>query len=294
MLALLRAVLFVGSVLFEFVASFFKGIIFSLADAEPVDAVAAIPETPLDMYLRIRREAFVATFDADGAANDAKHNSNMEEVFYDRAAFARAVTEPDGPLEKRWRARILHETTPIGGIVMYYDVFKDGFAYHCDSVSSAQYALLNAVAMKYVRAFCCRDLFVDDAAPPRASPLSAAAADEVRAENDKKRAALNAMAKTTVTADNSPFVKFRTYNKNTGLVPLAAAAAATVTAPARDAATATLTVAQDVFVKNRFIYAGRIADVRLLQSPRTRRVPQRMSYAEFKRAALDTWADSAP
>jgi hypothetical protein len=293
MFSILRAVLFIGSVLFEFVASFFafSGLLFSLADAEPADAVAAIPETPLEVYLRTRREAFVATYDADGAANDAKHNANTEEVFYDRAAFARAVAEPDQAFEKRWRARIIHETTPIGGIVMYYDVFKDGFAYHCDSVSSAQYAVLNAVAMKYVRVFCCRDLFVDDAAPPRASPLSAAAADEVRAENDKKRAALDAMAKTTVTAANSPFVKFRTYNKNTGLVPLAAAAAATVTAPA---AAPTAAAAPDVFVKNRFIYAGRLADVRVLQAPRTRRAPQRMSYADFKRTTLDVWADSAP
>ena len=44
---------------------------------------------------------------------------------------------------------------------MYYDLFKQGFGYYSnDSVVS--YKILNAMAMKYVIVFFCRDFFMDE------------------------------------------------------------------------------------------------------------------------------------
>lgn len=234
------------------------------------------PETEIDAYIRTRQTAFIHTYNTP----DDPHNVNMTPVFYDRAALSRAIADPDRELERQWRARILYESTPIGNIMMYYDIFKDSFAYYCDSVASAKYDILNAVAMKYVTMFRCRDLFIDTIIPPRESPLSAVSADELRSENDKKRTALNKVAKTSITAINSPFVKFRSYNKNNSLVPLSAASA--MAACPRDNTAAAETPAT-IAVKNRFVYIGRTQDIRILQGARTHRVPHAVSYAQFKR-----------
>ena len=43
---------------------------------------------------------------------------------------------------------------------MHYDLYKNGFAYYCND--SLNYNLLNAVAMKYVITFFCRDFFIDN------------------------------------------------------------------------------------------------------------------------------------
>ena len=47
---------------------------------------------------------------------------------------------------------------------MHYDAYKHAFAYNSDV--SISYSILNAVAMKYVRIFSCRDFFLDDSIIP--------------------------------------------------------------------------------------------------------------------------------
>ena len=47
------------------------------------------------------------------------------------------------------------------GIMMYYDLYKQGFVYYSnDSIIS--YRVLNAAAMKYVRMYNCIDFFMDE------------------------------------------------------------------------------------------------------------------------------------
>lgn len=63
--------------------------------------------------------------------------------------------------EKMWKSRVLIESTPRGNIIMFYDTFNEGFRYFIDT-SGIPYKLLNAVAMKYVVIFRCRDFFLDE------------------------------------------------------------------------------------------------------------------------------------
>ena len=64
-------------------------------------------------------------------------------------------------LEKKWKTRVLIEYTPRGNIIMYYNPYKMGFSYYCDS-TGIPYPILNAVAMKFVIMFNCRDFFIDE------------------------------------------------------------------------------------------------------------------------------------
>jgi len=62
-------------------------------------------------------------------------------------------------LETVWKQRVLLENTPKGNVCMFYDLYKQAFAYHSDSQIS--YDVLNACAMKYTRIYACYDFFAD-------------------------------------------------------------------------------------------------------------------------------------
>ena len=57
--------------------------------------------------------------------------------------------------------RVLIEATPRGNVIMFYNPYKLGFSYYSDS-TGIPYPILNAVAMKYVTVFYCRNFFVDE------------------------------------------------------------------------------------------------------------------------------------
>ena len=88
-------------------------------------------------------------------------NTNIDKCFYDKKLHAIAVGHPDNELENIWKRRILFETTPRGSIIMHYDAYKHGFVYYSDN-SNIPYFVINAVIMKYVIVFRCRDFFMDD------------------------------------------------------------------------------------------------------------------------------------
>ena len=62
-----------------------------------------------------------------------------------------------GDLKLRWKYIHLTEQESL----MYYDLFKQGFAYHSDE-SFVSHNVLNAVAMKYVNTYFCKDFFLDE------------------------------------------------------------------------------------------------------------------------------------
>jgi hypothetical protein len=92
---------------------------------------------------------------------------------------------------------------------MYYDIFKQGFAYYSDQ-SGVPYKILNAVAMKYVIVFLCRDFFLDDSVLPEGiqSPLLNVFVEDNEEEKRKKREKINALK---MNLENAPFAKFKTY-----------------------------------------------------------------------------------
>ena len=120
-------------------------------------------------------------------------------------------------IEIKWRTRILIENTPRGNIMMYYNSFKRGFAYYSDQ-QGVPYIILNTMAMKYVRVFQCRDLFMDDKVTPEDSP-----SPFIQIYKDDEKNAMKSKIEETPVEQridrdmlkSGPFAKLKKYNMMT-------------------------------------------------------------------------------
>lgn len=133
------------------ILNFFLRLYYLWTPYKPVTLAPTILDIT-DKYVETKKERFV-TKDCS--------NQNIESIFYDKKEYQELMKVPDNWLEDIWKQRILLESTPRGNIIMFYHTYKQGFAYYSDSYN-LPYNLLNAVAMKYVSMFCCRDFFMDD------------------------------------------------------------------------------------------------------------------------------------
>ena len=94
---------------------------------------------------------------------DPSCNKNID-VLYDFDKSKNIMNTFDNYLEKMWKTRLLYQSVLLKNnsrvnVLMYYDPYKNGFAYYCDNL--VDYQSLNVLAMKYVRYFECMD-FVDE------------------------------------------------------------------------------------------------------------------------------------
>jgi hypothetical protein len=174
-------------------------------------------------------------------------NTNIEQEFYNKDKYKKIIMNQSNILEINWKKRILFENTPRGNIIMYYDAYKQGFAYYSDSYN-LPYGLLNAVAMKYVMTYYCRDFFMDDGITPieKASSLIKIHMDEPEKKNDVKK---NNMKK-TLNKINTLSQKFSTQKNDNNL----------------NKKKAESTIEPPITNTNRFIYLGKIINFKFLQS----------------------------
>lgn len=136
------------------------------------------------------------------------YNTNIDDILYNRTEFLECLKDPKNIYEEKWRRNILYETTPRGNIVMYYDVFKQGFAYYSDQTMN--YTLLNVAAMKYCLYFSCLDFFIDEQVlKEHVSPFCQMIKDEETAENDKKKETMKQMLPNMTGAR---FAKLKNYS----------------------------------------------------------------------------------
>jgi hypothetical protein len=145
-------------------------------------------------------------------------NDNIDSVFYSKPEFKEIVADSSNELEKRWKTRILFETTPRGNIIMYYDAFKLGFSYFSDT-NSIPYNVLNSVAMKYISVYKCYDLFFDNEVTGKESPVYKTLLEEEE-KKDKQKDTNETDTNETDTKkkektgfENAPFAKLKNYSK---------------------------------------------------------------------------------
>ena len=152
-----------------------------------------------------------------------------------------SLIEIDNELEKKWRTRILIESTPLSGnIIMYYDAYKLGFAYHSDHFVS--YDVLNKIAMKYVITYHCRDFFMDELERPCENPSKLLCL----MEEDKPEKTSLKDAKSLSHLRSGPFAKLKNYSANKVETDKP-------TEPVKDK------------IRNCFIHRGKIANFSFLQ-----------------------------
>jgi hypothetical protein len=156
--------------------------------------------SPNEKYIESIKTKFLQTFQT----GEEDWNSNIEDVIKDKEKLAELLKTPNNELEKKWKTRILIETTPRGNVIVFYDLYKSAFSYYCDQ-AIMPYELMNAVAMKYVLTFHCRDFFVDSSILPAAKP--------VVLSNEKREETPNVT--TVAKLDTQAFAKFKTYNNAT-------------------------------------------------------------------------------
>jgi hypothetical protein len=154
--------------------------------------------SPKEEYIESHKTQFLTSFEN----KTVDWNSNIDPVFLDATAFAELMKDPHNEMEQKWKTRILIENTPRGNVIMFYDAYKRGFSYYCDQ-AVMPYDIMNAVAMKYVLVFFCRDFFIDSTIVPKSSVT------------EKKDDTPDDAKKNTVKTDKQAFAKFKTYNTAT-------------------------------------------------------------------------------
>jgi hypothetical protein len=213
-------------------------------------------------------------------------NVNVNPVFYDRAQLTRVWEDPKNTLEVEWRRRILMTRTPQGNVIMFYDAYKEGFAYYSDQ-TSISYRVLNTVALKYVKQYRCRDFFVDEtllsSMPLEADVLPRMRTnpskmiqhkrDEEKKEQDKKNQTMQSLlanrppgAAAAMKFDaNSPFIKPK--SKGTEAANVAPGLQGVPNTKGTEAQKNEKTEAKgtECHMKNRFLYLGKIQNWTPLQ-----------------------------
>jgi hypothetical protein len=111
---------------------------------------------PITEYINKNKAAFLKTYEIEKNMSE-----NIEPLFYNKKDYTAFMKTDKNEIEIAWKTRILYENTPNGPIVMFYDAYKQAFTYYTDHTSMA-IPVLNAVAMKYVLRFFCRDFYHDE------------------------------------------------------------------------------------------------------------------------------------
>lgn len=114
-------------------------------------------KSDIEIYESTQLPRFLKLF---GSKESEHHNANIDKIMYIPKEFADVLKDEKNMYENKWKKQILYESTPRGNVIMFYDVYKQGFAYYSDQTMN--YQILNVVAMKYCRYFGCRDFFIDE------------------------------------------------------------------------------------------------------------------------------------
>ena len=206
-----------------------------------------------------------------------KYNQQMDEIFYNIENYNKLM-KTDNKLEQKWKKRILLVYTPRGNILMFYDCFKHGFSYFCD-MQNIPYSLLNAVAMRYVRVFSCRDLYVDEKTSNNneCSPLIKIKLDFDKKEKEKEKEKYKTNSINKEKLKQAPFAKLKKYNitssiKNNG--------------EDEKQTDKTIQLIQQNVNTNTFIYLGKLLNFSFLQKKPLEKIyahiiKEKISYKEF-------------
>lgn len=111
---------------------------------------------PIIEYINKNKDQLLRSY-----TSDKNMSENIESLFYNKKDYTAFMKTDKNEIETAWKTRILYENTPKGSIIMFYDAYKQAFTYYTDQ-TSMPITILNAVAMKYVIRFFCRDFYYDE------------------------------------------------------------------------------------------------------------------------------------
>lgn len=207
-------------------------------------------------YLQTAKDNFIKCYEKED------FNQNIQSEFYDKEQYNETIIKKDNLLDSSWKSRILFENTPQGLVIMFYNAYKQGFAYYSDT--NISYPYLNAAAMKYVARFYCRDFFIDDSIIPKDHSSPFLHIHEI--EKDEK------LTKPKIDVNKGPFAKLKNYSKPKPKI----------IQPIKNEENT------QTHIKNKFVYLGKIYKFSPLQKVKResqtieRKEPIAMNYSSFK------------
>lgn len=188
-----------------------------------------------------------------------KYNENIDPIFLDTEKYSDITKVQNSELELAWRRRILFVNTPRGNVIMFYDSFKRGFSYYSDQHIS--YAFLNAVAMKYVIIYRCRDFFMDEQILPTA--FSSRILELFKKEDIETVSKKKEEGSEKIDTKAGPFAKFKSYVKPSDPVSSAATVIKNKINLPRLVDIKPPVITKDL-MKNKFIYLGKTMNWNIL------------------------------
>jgi hypothetical protein len=181
------------------------------------------------------------------------------------------------------------EHTPLGNVLMIYDIERESFKYFSDN--NIPYRYLEVVGRKYAKQFGCRQIFVDmeEELKFAEEKWQKESEEKERKEEEKnKQAEMNIIRKQIgIEEKKSVFAKFKSYNKEAGTGRVNIAAPPKNSIPNKKV----LTEKQEnekILLKeraNRYTYEGKMANFSFLKKIDRKVVDKKfaLSFSDFKK-----------
>jgi|GEM_PF-6137966 len=213
------------------------------------------PPDPEEVYKDLAKKKWLRSYQG---VTTLSYNKNVDALFYDRKAYEIQMLAAND-LETVWRRRVLMESTPRGLVIMYFNAYKRGFTYFADQ--SIPYALINAVAMKYVVLYFCRDFFIDEMETMDLilSPLI----DLYEKDAFQKKPVGDKKGEKAIDIKSGPFLKSKHFVQKSQLQ--ASSGGSNMYTNVASTGSASKSEPMKEYVKNRFVYEGKICNYSLLQ-----------------------------
>jgi len=182
-------------------------------------------------------------------------NMNIDDIFYDKLAYEEYMNKTKSTkLEEIWRTRYSFLYTPRGNVIMYYDVYRMGFAYYSDQ-SKLSYEILNACAMNYVVQYRCLNFYIDEMTSPNFvdNPIAKIEIEELKKNENNNNNNNN-------NSNHKMGFKIQTVEPNKNMANLKKVDNKNKKAD---------TISEVPKIKNKFIHVGKISNMNLLKKPVT-------------------------
>jgi hypothetical protein len=192
---------------------------------------------------------------------------------------------------KKLKNCFVMEYTPLGNVLMIYDIERETFKYYSDN--TIPYRYLEVVGRKYVKQFDCRQIFVDMedelkfAEDKWEKERKEKEEREIKEKREKEEAIKN---QKTVEVKKSVFAKFKSYNRESGTGHVNVAAPPKNSIPNKP-----LSEKQEnekILLKdraNRFTYEGKFVNFNFLKKADKKIFDNKLgiSFSDFKKMQIN-------
>ncbi len=175
------------------------------------------------------------------------------------------------------------EYTPLGNVLMIYDLERETFKYFSDS--SIPYRYLDVVSRKYVKQFACRPLYIDMDDEILLAEEKWKKDKKIKEDEEAKREECIKNQK-PISVKKSVFAKFKSYNKEAGTGHVNVAAPPKNSIPNRN-----MNEKKEngkIILKdkaNRYTYEGKIVNFSFIKKPDRKVIDKKfaMTFGDFKK-----------